>query len=107
MSPSTQSWNVDDSGDYKIDSGSPSFSHASSSEVANTVIAFHGWKYKHYFVLVSEDAKNIRVRFSLCVGNKMLLSAKNTTSNLKKHLNSVHKNAALVECKNLKEETKK
>ena len=46
--------------------------------------------------LVSEDAKNLRVRCTLCVGNKTLSSAKNTTSNLKKHLNSVHKNTELV-----------
>lgn len=86
----------DNSGDCTIDSGSPSSSHASSGEVANTGAAFHGWKYKHYFVIVSEDAKNLRVRCSLCVGNKTLSSAKNTTSNLKKHLNDVHKNAVLV-----------
>lgn len=88
----------DDSGDCTIISDSPSSSHASGSdyEAANTGTAFHGWKYKHYFVLVSEDAKNIRVRCSLCVGNKTLSSAKNTTSNLRKHLNSVHKNAVLV-----------
>jgi len=87
----------DNSGDCTIDSGSPSFSHA-SSEVANTGTgtAFHGWKYKHYFVLVSKDAKNLRVHCTLCVGIKTLSSAKNTTSNLKKHLNGVHKNTVLV-----------
>ena len=80
----------DNSGNGMIDSGSPSSSHASSGEVANTGTAFHGWKYKHYFVLVNEDAKNLRVHCTLFVGNKTLLSAKNTTSNLKKHLNCVH-----------------
>ena len=47
-------------------------------------------------LLVNEDAKNLRVQCTLCVGNKMLSCAKNTTSNLKKHLNGVHKNTALV-----------
>ena len=86
----------DNSGGCTIDSGSPSSSHASSGEVANTGTASHGWKYKHYFVFVSEDAKNLRIRCTLCVGNKTLSSAKNTTSNFKKHLNGVHKNTVLV-----------
>ena len=69
------------SGSCTIDYVSPSSSHASSGEVANTGTAFHGWKYKHYFVFVREDAKNLRVCCTLCVGNKTPLSAKNTTSN--------------------------
>ena len=52
--------------------------------------------YKHYFVFVSEDAKNLRLCCTLSVGNKTLSSAKNTTSNFKKHLNGVHKNTVLV-----------
>ena len=86
----------DNSGSCTIDSGSPGSSHASSGEEANTGTAFHGWKYKLYFFFVSEDAKNLRVRCTLCVGNKTLLSAKNTTSNFKKNLNGVHKNTVLV-----------
>ena len=86
----------DNSGDCTIDSGSSSSSHSPSGEVANTGTAFHGWKYKHYFVLMSGDVKNLRVRCTLCVGNKTLSSAKNTTSNLKKHLNGIHKNTKLV-----------
>ena len=38
---------------------------ASSSEVAKVgpgVATFHGWMYKHYFQVVSEDSKNLRVR---------------------------------------------
>ena len=50
----------DNSDGCTTDSGSPSSSHASSGEVANTGTAFHGWKYKHYFVFVSEDAKNFK-----------------------------------------------
>lgn len=79
---------------------SSSSSHGSSGEVAsigNTSTAtFHGWKYKHYFVLLSEDEKNLKVRCTLCSGNKTLSCARNTTSNFKKHLSAVHKNAVLV-----------
>ena len=79
---------------------SSSFSHGSSGEVAsigNTSTAtFHGWKYKHYFVLLSENDKNLKVYCTLCSGNETLLCARNTTSNFKKHLSTVHKNAVLV-----------
>ena len=79
---------------------SSSSSHGSSGEVAsigNTSTAtFHGWKYKHYFVLLSENYKNLKVRCTLCSGNKTLSCARNTTSNFKKHLSAVHKNAVLV-----------
>lgn len=40
-----------------------------------TVIAIDGWKYKHYFELIS-----------LSAGNKMFLTSKLSTSNLLKHL---------------------
>ena len=79
---------------------SSSSSHGSSGEVAsigNTSTAtFHGWKYKHYFVLLSENDKNLKVRCTLCSGNKTLSCTRNTSSNFKKHLSAVHKNAALV-----------
>ena len=55
-----------------------------------------GRKYKHYFVLLSENDKNLKVRCTLCSGNITLLCARNTTSNFKKHLSAVHKNAVLV-----------
>ena len=71
-------------------------SDASSSEAAGTGTAFYRWKYRHYYIFLSEDAKNFKVRCTLCAGNKMLLSAKNTTSNLKKHLTSIHKNTTLI-----------
>jgi len=60
------------------------------------MIAFDGWNYKHYFILLNEDTKNIRVHCTLCASNKTLSTAKNTTSNLKKHLKSMHKNSVLV-----------
>ena len=72
---------------------------ASSTKVAKAglgVATFHGWMYKHYIQVISKDSKNLRVRCILCGGNKTLSSARNTTSNFKKHLSSVHKNAKLV-----------
>ena len=60
-----------------------------------TNITFHGWKYKHYFVIVEVGKKNIRARCKLCPGNKTLSCARNTTSNFKKHLDNVRKNLVL------------
>ena len=62
---------------------------------AQASASFYSWKYKHYFVIVEESEKNIRARCKLCVGNKTLSFARNTTSNLKKHLENVHKNVKL------------
>ena len=59
---------------------------------------FHGWKYGHYFNFESvKNEKNITVRCKLCVGRKLLSTAKNTTSNLLKHLEKVHNDVKLVE----------
>ncbi|KAK1889357.1 Phosphoheptose isomerase [Dissostichus eleginoides] len=55
--------------------------------------AFNAWKYRH---LVKSD-KNISVRCTLCVGRKLLSTAKNSTSNLSKHLASRHRNVKLIE----------
>ena len=53
--------------------------------------AFSSWKYSHYFEFVSAKDGNIKVRCTLCAGgDKVLSSYKNTTSNLKKHLESQH-----------------
>ena len=64
---------------------------------STSTATFHGWKYSHYFVIIEEGEKNLRVRCTLCPGNKTLSSARNTTSNFKKHLNTVHKHTVLVE----------
>ena len=77
---------------YIRDSGST----ASSAIVGSALTTFHGWAYKHYFKIVSEDAKNLRVHCNLCGGSKTLSSARNSTSNFKKHLNTVHKSVKLV-----------
>ncbi|XP_070409967.1 uncharacterized protein [Nothobranchius furzeri] len=52
--------------------------------------AFFSWKYGHYFEFLSAKDFNIKVRCTLCVGEKVLSTFKNTTSNLKKHLESQH-----------------
>ena len=86
------------------------FDSASSTEVAKAgprVATFHGWMYKHYFHVVSEDSKNLRVRCILCGGGKTLSSARNTTSNFKKHLTAIHKNVKLVAKEVDKPETEK
>ncbi len=60
--------------------------------------AFSSWKYSHYFEFVSAKDDNIKVRCTLCAGgNKVLSSYKNTTSNLKKHLESQHSTVKLTE----------
>ena len=56
---------------------------------------FSSWKYRHYFEFASAKNDNIKVRCTLCVGNKVLSSFKNTTSNLKKHLESQHSTVKL------------
>uniref|UniRef100_H3ALT8 HAT C-terminal dimerisation domain-containing protein n=1 Tax=Latimeria chalumnae TaxID=7897 RepID=H3ALT8_LATCH len=60
-------------------------------------IAFDSWKYKHYFQLKKIHGKNIMVICLLC---KLMVreysTAKNSTSNLKKHLDNIHKTTELV-----------
>ena len=59
---------------------------------------FYGWKYSHYFVVVEEIDKTLRARCTLCPAHKKPLStARNTTPNLKKHLETVYKTTALEE----------
>ena len=69
---------------------------ASDSAEQQLPTTFHGWKYSHYFKVVEEGNKNIRVHCTLCLGNKTLSSSRNTTSNFKTHLARVHKKAVLV-----------
>jgi len=59
---------------------------------------FYDWKYSHYFIVVEESDKNLQARCILCTpSQKTLSSARNTTSNFKKHLDTVHKTMKLVE----------
>uniref|UniRef100_A0A8C5BHX1 BED-type domain-containing protein n=1 Tax=Gadus morhua TaxID=8049 RepID=A0A8C5BHX1_GADMO len=63
----------------------------------DTIKIADSWRYAHYFELQSEkDKKNIVVKCNLCVGGKLLSTAKNSTSNLKKHLSSKHPSTKLV-----------
>ena len=58
---------------------------------------FYQWKLRHYFTVVEEGDKNMRVQCKLCApSSKTLSSARNTTSNLKKDLNTVRKMTTLV-----------
>ena len=58
---------------------------------------FYHWKYRHYFEVVDEGDKNLKARCTLCSpSSKPLSCARNTMSNFKKHLDSVHKSVNLV-----------
>ena len=59
--------------------------------------AFSSWKYRHYFKFVSAKDGNIKVSCTICVGEKVLSTFRNTTSNLKKHLESQHSTVKLIE----------
>uniref|UniRef100_A0A3Q4G1F6 BED-type domain-containing protein n=1 Tax=Neolamprologus brichardi TaxID=32507 RepID=A0A3Q4G1F6_NEOBR len=59
--------------------------------------SFFSWKYSHYFEFLSTKDFNIKVHCTLCVGEKVLSTFKNTTSNLKKHLESQHGTVKLTE----------
>uniref|UniRef100_H3B2V5 HAT C-terminal dimerisation domain-containing protein n=1 Tax=Latimeria chalumnae TaxID=7897 RepID=H3B2V5_LATCH len=65
--------------------------------IAKEKIAFDSWKYKHYFEIKKIHGKNITVICLLC---KPMVSeystVKTSTSNLKKHLDNVHKTTKLV-----------
>ena len=57
---------------------------------------FYQWNLRHYFTVVEEGDKNMRVRCKLCApSNKTLSSARSTTANLRKHLNKVHQTTPL------------
>uniref|UniRef100_A0AAZ1X2X1 BED-type domain-containing protein n=1 Tax=Oreochromis aureus TaxID=47969 RepID=A0AAZ1X2X1_OREAU len=59
--------------------------------------SFFSWTYGHYFEFLSTKDFNINVCCTLCVGEKVLSTFKNTTSNLKKHLESQHSTVKLTE----------
>ena len=69
-----------------------------ATELRSSTATFYGWKYKHYFVVVEKNEKNLKARCTLCAPSKKPLStAHNTTSNFKKHLQTVQKTTKLVE----------
>ena len=77
---------------------SPSISDSSTVSKGGVKEAtFYHWKYRHYFEVVDESDKNLKVCCTLCSpSSKPLCCARNTTSNFKKHLDSVHKMVNLV-----------
>ncbi|CAJ1087669.1 chromosome alignment-maintaining phosphoprotein 1-like isoform X2 [Xyrichtys novacula] len=57
---------------------------------------FVSWKYSHYFEFFGEkNQNNILVKCKLCLEDKILSTAKNSTSNLKKHLQARHSSVTL------------
>lgn len=79
---------------------SPSASRSSTASRGSRGVkeaTFYHWKYKHYFEVVNKGEKNLKARCTLCSpSSKPLSCARNTTSNFKKHLDSVHKTVNLV-----------
>lgn len=64
---------------------------------ASKALSFSAWKYSHYIDLVGEqNDKNIVVKCKLCPGKKHLSTARNTTSNLLKHLQKQHAKTKLT-----------
>ncbi len=57
---------------------------------------FSQWRYSHYFQFIARKDKNIRVKCTLCRGDKCLSTAANSMSNLSKHLSAQHGNTKLV-----------
>uniref|UniRef100_A0A672NZU5 BED-type domain-containing protein n=1 Tax=Sinocyclocheilus grahami TaxID=75366 RepID=A0A672NZU5_SINGR len=55
------------------------------------------WKCNHYFEFISVKGKNIIVHCHLCGGKKTLQTAKNSTSNLLKHLKGQHSTVKPIE----------
>ena len=57
---------------------------------------FSQWRYSHYFNFVPRKDKNIRVKCTLCPGERCLSTAVNSMSNLLKHLTGQHSTSKLV-----------
>lgn len=67
--------------------------------MAETESTFARWTFSHYFQFIKEKDKNIIVKCNLCVcaTPRELSTSKNSTSNLKKHLDRCHGNTKLTE----------
>ena len=67
-------------------------------ELSSGSATFYGWRYSHYFAVVEETDKSLRARCTLRpAAKKPLSTARNTTSNLKKYLETLHKTTKLEE----------
>ncbi len=59
---------------------------------------FARWTYAHYFDFVRDkDKKNVIVKCNLCINPRELSTSRNSTSNLKKHLERCHATTPLTE----------
>uniref|UniRef100_A0A8C2E8A6 BED-type domain-containing protein n=1 Tax=Cyprinus carpio TaxID=7962 RepID=A0A8C2E8A6_CYPCA len=58
--------------------------------------SFDGWRFSNYFEYVQRKENNLTVKCTLCPGRKLLSTACNSTSNLKKHLQRQHGHIKLV-----------
>lgn len=56
---------------------------------------FARWAYSHYFQFVKEKDKNLIVKCNLCA-HRELSTSRNSTSNLKKHLDRCHASTKLT-----------
>ncbi|XP_035987101.1 uncharacterized protein LOC118560298 [Fundulus heteroclitus] len=66
---------------------------------------FVRWTYAHYFEFVRDkDKKNVIVKCNLCVKPKELSTSRNSTSNLKKHLERCHATTTLSEKRKIAED---
>uniref|UniRef100_A0A8C1MFN9 BED-type domain-containing protein n=1 Tax=Cyprinus carpio TaxID=7962 RepID=A0A8C1MFN9_CYPCA len=58
--------------------------------------SFDGWRFSNYFEYDQRKENNLTVKCTLCPGRKLLSTACNSTSNLKKHLQRQHGHIKLV-----------
>uniref|UniRef100_A0A8C9X4J4 BED-type domain-containing protein n=1 Tax=Sander lucioperca TaxID=283035 RepID=A0A8C9X4J4_SANLU len=65
--------------------------------MTETDSTFARWTFSHYFQFVRDKDKNIIVKCNLCATLRELSTSRNSTSNLKKHLDRCHANTKLTE----------
>ena len=59
--------------------------------------SFSSWRYSHYFTFIEQkENNNISVKCNLCLGSKSLSTARNSNTNLLKHLQRIHPGTKLV-----------
>ena len=68
-----------------------------TTDTAQPDSTFARWTFAHYFQFLKEKEKNIIVKCNLCATPRELSTSKNSTSNLKKHLDRCHANTKLKE----------
>ena len=83
-------------GNAKYEQINPHFKLAHTMSDNLDHASFLSWKYGHYFPLLQIKDKNILVSCSLCAGARTLSTAKNSNSNLHKHLVKRHASIKLI-----------